>query len=840
MLPAFDCNRISSRIIVKNGRRQFLVTGNLDGYFFINSPLGICRGLENALLHYAEILGYDLIMSLDTTLKPRFARPEMERLYSQIVDRATADDTGIPWDANDSSFANNAQSKEEPVNKDDTDKTENAANQVKSAARTTALFDKILHRLIPSTTRSFIIFQYPENLLEYESSGSLSSDSLERIKTLRNWANPPGGFGHIDTCSLLLVKESRLEEFERISAHLTGNLHSWTSNVRIGPPDTHEIAAFLTRIQCRYNLAGHPELLARQLYNQLCTSGDRGDGLYNISQIIRRNMNINPQADSLDLLCQDSCDKRNEVLQAARNQLNEMIGLKEVRTQLDKLQTIAKLKFHDQRRGKVASAYSLHTIFLGNPGTGKTEVARILGRIYYGLGLCDTQAFIEISAQDIASPYNPGDAIANMKQKINEALGGVLFIDEAYAFADNDWLRQAFEVLMKIMEDRRDSLIVIIAGYKERLNDIYKINPGIESRFSRKVEFSDYTTEELMQMLHASLAKAQRALTPAAAEKARQYILEKNRLGKFANGRGVRNLSQEIIVNAGAQGQYDEINERAVPGIERKETIDMILDDLSSNFIGLDSVKQQIRIFARRIERNMKLGKATTGSNYNMQFVGPPGTGKTTIGRYMSRVFNALGLIEGTDILETSATKLKGSYLGQSKDKVLALFKQAREEGKVIFIDEAYALCPRDSAVDSYATEVTDTIVSEITSETNANVIVILAGYKDEMAFMMQNANQGLKSRIRYCIDFPDYTTDECLRILYRHLRNNGCHCDSSQEMEIEKHLITLIEDQRNQRTFANARTIIQIAEKIIDNLSLRDSGADTVILNDLNPGDAL
>ena len=169
--------------------------------------------------------------------------------------------------------------------------------------------------------------------------------------------------------------------------------------------------------------------------------------------------------------------------------------------------------------------------------------------------------------------------------------------------------------------------------------------------------------------------------------------------------------------------QLSRIEVDDIPFIKREVSVEDILAELETTFIGLQSVKDQIRRIAKRIAYNEREG-LITDRKYNMQFVGNPGTGKTTIARYMSRVFNAVGLLEGTDVIEVAGTALKGSYIGQSKDAVIQYFTKAREEGKVLFIDEAHNLYnPNSGQQDSYAQEVIAQIVQETTAVKNARVL---------------------------------------------------------------------------------------------------------------------
>lgn len=824
--PLFSCNRLGKVLTVKDGRQQFVLTGKLDDDYFINEIIGVSGEIEETLFHYAIINGYEVAVAIDSAIRLRFATPEMEMRYNQIVNRETKDDSGVPWTDDTEATQKNSR-----VNRSD---TEQAVSQVTASSATKAkeVFDLIHTRLIPCKCKSFIIFKNPEQLVVFGEDGNLTPESRQQLETLRCWAFPKYR-GNNETCTILLVDDSCVNQFREISDRIKGGLEDRTKEVCIGPPDLQEVEALLTRVQCRYGLKGYADRIAKIVHHRYCAKGGRSNGLYNITQAIREEMAKEPRPTSLDELFLESSD-REKILAEAHKELDSMIGLATVRKRIEELSALARKRAMDRELGKDNTAHSMHMIFLGNPGTGKTVIARILGKIFYGLGLCTSQNFVEIDSAEITSTYNSGEVVQNMQEKIREATGGVLFIDEVYTFAESEWLRQAFNALMKEMEDHRDSIIVIIAGYRDRLNDVYQINPGIEDRFPNKIDFPDYSLDELMRMLEKSLSKENHVLTPKAIEKTRRFIADKKRIGKFANGRGVRNLFEKITLKATLKHQGGELDEGVIPEIERQETVDEILAELDRKFIGLQRVKEQIRRFAKRIEHDERKGLSSSDRRYNMQFVGNPGTGKTTIARYMSRVFNALGLIEGTDIIERGATSLKASYLGQSKDNVLALFKRAREEGKVLFIDEAYSLFPRHTRPDEYGIEVIDTFVAEMTAANNAGVVTVFAGYPEDMQHMMDHANPGLKSRVPVAIDFPDYTTDECIEIFQLYVTGKNYQLEESQRNEIIDRIKTIIDVKKQDPHFANARVVGTLVETIIDNHIMRDDESDTIKLEDI------
>jgi len=327
------------------------------------------------------------------------------------------------------------------------------------------------------------------------------------------------------------------------------------------------------------------------------------------------------------------------------------------------------------------------------------------------------------------------------------------------------------------------------------------------------------------------LKKDHYALAENARQPLKRYIEGRIKVGRMENAGGARNLAETLAKNAARREEYSEVAEQDIPLIKRAVTVEDILDELEATFIGLQSVKDQIRRIAKRIAFSEREG-LTTERKYNMQFVGNPGTGKTTIARYMSRVFNAVGLLEGTDVIEVAGTALKGSFVGQSKDVVIRHFEKAREEGKVLFIDEAHNLYNANpSHQDSFSQEVIAQIVQETTATKNARVFTILAGYPQEMRRLM-DADPGLQRRFpeALTIHFPDYTADECLQILEKRLAQKNFTLDS----EAIPALLGVIETMKQNPKFGNAGSMVNLADHLFDEHLMRDEITKKITIKDV------
>ncbi len=255
-------------------------------------------------------------------------------------------------------------------------------------------------------------------------------------------------------------------------------------------------------------------------------------------------------------------------------ELNSLIGLKTVKEQINSLINVIKVRKLRMQYDMPISTMSYHMVFTGNPGTGKTTVARLMAEIYKELGILKKGTFIETDRSGLVAGY-VGQTAIKVKDVVKSALGGVLFIDEAYSLAtpsnSNDFGSEAIDTLVKMMEDHRDDLVVIVAGYKEEMQTFLKSNTGLISRFNTFIEFEDYSVEELEEIL-VSLATASKLhLTKEAKEKVRSFLCEHKvtQNKEFGNARGIRNLFEKILVNqANRLVTYDSPTKEQVSTIE--------------------------------------------------------------------------------------------------------------------------------------------------------------------------------------------------------------------------------------------------------------------------------
>ena len=232
---------------------------------------------------------------------------------------------------------------------------------------------------------------------------------------------------------------------------------------------------------------------------------------------------------------------------SAIKELNGLIGLSTVKQEIETLANVVRVQKMREAHGLNVPTMSLHLVFTGNPGTGKTTVARLLGRIYKGLGVLESGHVVEVDRRDLVAGYVGQTAIKTMGV-ISKSLDGVLFIDEAYTLSrqgsENDFGQEAIDTLLKAMEDNRDRLVVVVAGYSELMKEFIESNPGLQSRFNKYIDFPDYSAEELIMIFGKFVAQNQYLLTLEAQQEVRKILEREQREsgGKSANARLVRNV----------------------------------------------------------------------------------------------------------------------------------------------------------------------------------------------------------------------------------------------------------------------------------------------------------
>ena len=261
-------------------------------------------------------------------------------------------------------------------------------------------------------------------------------------------------------------------------------------------------------------------------------------------------------------------------------ELDQLIGLEAVKEDVENLINLVKVRKLRQERGLKSPDLSLHLVFSGNPGTGKTTVARIVGKIYRALGILSKGHLVEVDRSGLVAGY-VGQTAIKTQEVIQKALGGILFIDEAYSLAPEDggkdFGQEAIDTVLKAMEDHRDDLVVIVAGYDELMPRFIDSNPGLKSRFNKYLHFADYNGQQLYEILLSQTQRSDYRLSEEAAERLKDYLEEfyQHRDQNFGNARDVRNLFEKLVA-----AQANRV--AALPSPTDEEILTITAEDLDA------------------------------------------------------------------------------------------------------------------------------------------------------------------------------------------------------------------------------------------------------------------
>ncbi|MFI0444802.1 right-handed parallel beta-helix repeat-containing protein [Actinomadura sp. 6N118] len=532
-----------------------------------------------------------------------------------------------------------------------------------------------------------------------------------------------------------------------------------------------------------------------------------------------------------------------ETLAALRAELAGLVGLEGVKREVSTLISLINLARRREEIGLPVPPMSRHLIFAGAPGTGKTTVARLYGRILKALGMLRKGHVVEVARADLVAAVVGGTALKTT-EVVRSALGGVLFIDEAYSLSAQgtggsgpDFGREAIDTLVKLMEDHRDDLVVVAAGYSHDMRRFLESNPGLASRFSRTVEFESYSGAELVTIVEALCDKHRFELD----EDARLLLLDRfdgmNRDESFGNARAARKSFEEMVdrqarrlaettdLSPGDLTRLlaEDVGDAAGTGVSaeaRAQGADLepLLERLAG-MVGLAQVKQEVTGLVDLLStarRRRAAGLPAPSMSRHLVFSGPPGTGKTTVARLYGQLLAALGVLTSGHVIEVARADLVGQYRGETAIKTTDVFGRAR--GGVLFIDEAYTLTPKGADEADFGREAVDTLV-KLMEDHRDETVVIVAGYTDRMARFL-DSNPGLGSRFTHRIEFPDYSAEEMVTITQQHAVASGYELAPQTVRALLGHYVRLPVDEPH----GNGRHCRQLLEKMVARHASRTS----------------
>lgn len=540
-----------------------------------------------------------------------------------------------------------------------------------------------------------------------------------------------------------------------------------------------------------------------------------------------------------------------ETIEDVLKKVDELIGMEDIKKNIrEHISYLNFVKLRKEKGFEDSGKINLHSVFTGNPGTGKTTVVRLLGKIYQKMGLLSKGHVHEVDRSDLVAQYI-GQTAPKVKKAIDDARGGILFIDEAYSLTSrakgadsNDFGPEVIEILIKEMSDGKGDIAIMCAGYPKEMTDFVESNPGLKSRFSHYFHFQDYLPEELIAICEFAAVKNSVTLTDGAKNILSEMMIEtyRNRDDSFGNARFAHSVITEAKMNLGLRlmnhPEVATLSNEVLSTIEAEDIKKVFASkgkkklSLSINekllkeglnelngLTGMTTIKQEVNDLVKLVRFYQETGRDVMNKfSLHSVFTGNPGTGKTTVARIIAKIYKGLGIIERGHVVEVDREALVAGYVGQTAIKTAEKIDAAM--GGILFIDEAYSLANKTSHTD-FGQEAVQVILKRM--EDNRGAFgVIVAGYPDNMHEFIES-NPGFKSRFDRTFKFEDYSPEEMYTIALVILGKEKIKPDEHAAAHLKKYFEVL--HTGRDKHFGNARTVRQTVEGAIKHQHLRLAG---------------